>query len=273
MRQYLDLLDHVRKHGRYKKDRTGTGCFSIYGAQYRVNLADGFPLLTTKKVSLRWVAEELFWFLRGDTSNDSLLAKGVDIWNEWALKEDHFVSEGKSKTITELLKELHTKIGGAYNDARRKFYYQSSVLSDEQFEAWLAEYGISTKHPDNVIPKGTLGPIYGAQWRNFGGVDQITQVLKDLRDRPYSRRHIVTAWNPTVAPDERVSVEQNILNGKAALASCHCFFQFHCTELTREERLTISNGLETEAELDEHQVPKIGLMLQFYQRQLGASCR
>jgi thymidylate synthase len=153
-----------------KDDRTGTGTLSVFGYQMRVDLAAGFPLLTTKKVPLRWVAEELFWFLSGSTREQDLRDRGVDIWAEWATPE------------------------------------QCARFARDE---------------------GDLGPIYGHQWRNFGGaypirgerdgVDQIRQVLDTLRSNPDSRRLIVSGWDPRTAD-------------QVALPPCHTLFQFYVAD-------------------------------------------
>lgn len=153
MRQYLELMGHVLEHGTRKADRTGTGTLSVFGHQMRFNLADGFPLVTTKKVHLKSVIHELLWFLSGETNIRYLKENGVRIWDEWA---------------------------------------------DEN---------------------GDLGPVYGAQWRAWpdadgGTIDQITNVVEQIRSNPDSRRLIVSAWNPA-------EVE------KQALPPCHSLFQFY----------------------------------------------
>lgn len=153
MRQYLDLMRHVMQHGVRKDDRTGTGTLSVFGHQMRFDLAQGFPLLTTKKVHTRSIIHELLWFLRGDTNIRYLKEHGVSIWDEWA------------------------------NES------------------------------------GDLGPVYGAQWRSWPTpdgrqIDQISQVVRDIRQNPDSRRLIVSAWN--VAEIERM-----------ALPPCHLLFQFY----------------------------------------------
>lgn len=153
MKQYLDLLQHVLDNGTEKHDRTGTGTKSVFGYQIRCNLADGFPLLTTKKVHLKSIIYELLWFLRGDTNVRWLQEHGVRIWNEWA---------------------------------------------DEN---------------------GELGPVYGHQWRswpdyNGGTIDQISQVVEQIKKSPDSRRMLVSAWNVA---------EVN----KMALPPCHTMFQFY----------------------------------------------
>jgi thymidylate synthase len=156
MRPYLDLMRRILECGARKNDRTGTGTLSIFGAQLRFDLNEGFPLLTTKKVHLKSIVHELLWFLKGETNVRYLKENGVSIWDEWA---------------------------------------------DEN---------------------GELGPVYGYQWRSWPApdgrhIDQISQVLQQLRTNPDSRRMIVSAWN--VADLH-----------KMALMPCHAFFQFYVAE-------------------------------------------
>jgi thymidylate synthase len=136
---------------------------SIFGPQLRFDLADGFPLLTTKKLHLKSIIHELLWFLKGDTNIKYLQDNGVRIWNEWA---------------------------------------------DEN---------------------GDLGPVYGAQWRNWNndGIDQISEVIEQIKHNPDSRRLIVSAWNPSVMPKSDISFAQNVEEGRAALPPCHAWFQFY----------------------------------------------
>jgi thymidylate synthase len=156
VKQYLDLMRHVRENGVFKQDRTGTGTYSTFGWQMRFDLAQGFPVVTTKKLHLRSIIHELLWFLKGETNIRYLKENNVSIWDEWA---------------------------------------------DEA---------------------GELGPVYGYQWRSWptpdgGHIDQIAQLLTQIRKNPDSRRLIVTAWNP--ADVERM-----------ALPPCHCLFQFYVAE-------------------------------------------
>ena len=165
---YLDLIRYVRDHGAEKGDRTGTGTRSHFGAQLRFDLQEGFPLLTTKKVHMKSITYELFWFLKGDTNVKYLQDNKVRIWNEWSTAEQ------------------------------------------------TARFG---------RPEGELGPIYGHQWRNYGatkaedgsynqdGVDQITEVIEQIKNNPNSRRLIVSGWNPAEAT-------------QVALPPCHTLFQF-----------------------------------------------
>ena len=156
MKQYHQLMQHVLDHGTHKEDRTGTGTISVFGYQMRFNLADGFPMLTTKKLHLKSILHELIWFLKGDTNIQYLTDNGVSIWNEWA---------------------------------------------DEQ---------------------GNLGPVYGSQWRSWPApdgqsIDQISQVIQQIKNNPDSRRLIVSAWNVGVIP-------------QMALPPCHAFFQFYVAD-------------------------------------------
>lgn len=156
MRQYLDLMRHVIQTGTTKADRTGIGTISVFGYQMRFDLANGFPLLTTKKMHLRSIIHELLWFLRGETNIRYLRENGVTIWDEWA-------------------------------DA-----------------------------------DGELGPIYGRQWRSWDAadgttIDQIADVVEQIRARPDSRRLIVSAWNAGEID-------------KMALPPCHCLFQFYVAD-------------------------------------------
>jgi thymidylate synthase len=169
MKQYLDLLRHVREHGTFKGDRTGTGTYSVFGYQMRFDLAQGFPLVTTKKIHLKSVIHELLWFLKGETNTRYLKENGVRIWDEWA---------------------------------------------DES---------------------GDLGPVYGYQWRNWPApdgrhIDQVAQIVEQIKTNPNSRRIIVSAWNPADLPDERISPQANVAEGRMALAPCHAFFQFYVSD-------------------------------------------
>ncbi len=169
MENYLDLLREVRETGIRKEDRTGVGTLSSFGHQLRFDLAEGFPLVTTKKVHVRSIIHELLWFIRGDTHLAYLRENGVTIWDEWA--------------------------------------------SDE----------------------GSLGPMYGVQWRSWPTpdgklIDQLAAVIAQIQSRPDSRRHVVSAWNPADLPDESVSPQANVAAGRMALAPCHCMFQFHVAE-------------------------------------------
>lgn len=193
MQTYLNLLQHILDHGVEKGDRTGTGTKSVFGYQMRFDLQAGFPLLTTKKVHWKSVAHELLWFIAGDTNIRYLVQNGVRIWNEWPYQ--HYLEEtGKAADLP--------KYSPAWKEGMKAFIEQ--VKTEEAFAArW-----------------GNLGPVYGKQWRNFSGVDQLREVVENIKRNPDSRRHIVTAWNPLEIP-EMV---------KAGLPPCHTMFQFYVAE-------------------------------------------
>ena len=193
MQVYHDLLKHILAHGVQKGDRTGTGTRSVFGYQSRYDLTAGFPLLTTKKVHWKSVVHELLWFIRGDTNIRYLVQNGVRIWNEWPFQH-YLETTGRAQQLP--------KHGQAWKSAMKEF--TGRIAEDADFaEQW-----------------GELGPVYGRQWRNFNGVDQLREVVANIKKNPDSRRHIVTAWNPAEIP-EMV---------KAGLPPCHTLFQFYVAE-------------------------------------------
>ncbi len=194
---YLDLLEHIIKNGVVKTDRTGTGTKSLLGYQMRFNLADSFPLLTTKKVPIKSIIHELLWFMRGDTNLKYLADNNVHIWDEWPYKA--YLIRNKMPVPKTGSEEWNTGI--------KEFV--EKIKTDENF---AKDYG-------------NLGPIYGYQWRswpapNGGHIDQLKNVIEEIKKNPDSRRLIISAWN--VADLEEMS--------KAGLPPCHCFFQFYVVE-------------------------------------------
>ncbi|MDY4494028.1 MAG: thymidylate synthase [Erysipelotrichaceae bacterium] len=177
MQQYLDLCRHVLEHGEKREDRTGTGTISTFGYQMRFDLTKGFPLLTTKKVFYRGIFEELLWFLSGNTNIKPLVDKKVGIWNEWPYDKYSKSPDFKGETLEEFI---------------------GKIRDDQEF---------ADKY-------GDLGPVYGKQWRDFNGVDQITQLIEGIKNNPFSRRHLVVAYNPSEVKD-------------MALPPCHSLFQFY----------------------------------------------
>ena len=193
MQQYLDLVRHIRDHGVKKEDRTGTGTVSIFGHQMRFDLAHGFPLVTSKKVHLKSILHELLWFIRGDTNIRYLVENGVGIWNDWPYQ--NWLRETGQDTSLEMYSP-------EWRAVMKEFI--ENIKTDRDF---AAQYG-------------DLGPVYGKQWRNFGGVDQLTQLIEDIKSNPDSRRLIVSAWNPQDIP---VMV-------KSGLPPCHSLFQFYVVD-------------------------------------------
>lgn len=190
MKQYLDLLQKIMDEGVDKGDRTGVGTRSIFGVQARFDLSEGFPLLTTKKMFLKAIIHELIWFVRGDTNLKYLVDNGVRIWNEWPFQKYLEANDLATK---------YPKYTPEWEEQMQ--IYVEKVKTDEQFaKEW-----------------GDLGPIYGKQWRDFGGVDQLKDVIERIKTNPNDRRMIVSAWNPPEIP-------------KMALPPCHCFFQFYVAD-------------------------------------------
>lgn len=150
MKQYLDLMRHIRDHGVRKEDRTGTGTLSVFGYQMRFDLAEGFPLVTTKKVHLKSIAHELLWFIRGDTNIRYLVQNGVNIWNDWPF-QSWLNQTGQADDYPMYSPEWREQMK----------LFVARVKDDEAF---ARQYG-------------GLGPVYGHQWRNFEGIDQLAQVL------------------------------------------------------------------------------------------------
>ena len=193
MKQYHKLLRYILDQGVRKDDRTGTGTISVFGYQMRFDLNEGFPLLTTKKVHFKSIVHELLWFIAGDTNIRYLVENGVSIWNEWPFE----------------------------NWLRENFMQEDYPLGSPQRKDLMSEF--VTKIADDLEfakKYGCLGPVYGKQWRNFEGVDQLANIIDSLKANPNSRRHILSAWNPKDVP---VMV-------KAGLPPCHTIFQFYVSE-------------------------------------------
>ena len=190
MKVYLDLLQDILDHGAGRDDRTGTGTRSLFGRQIRMDLAEGFPLLTTKKVFIRSIIHELLWFVRGETNIKYLVDNKVGIWNEWPFQ----------------------------NYLRHKGLDSQFVMHSDKWRVELETFVNRVREDKAFADKwGELGPVYGKQWRDFNGFDQLTWVLNEIRTNPSSRRLIVSAWNPP-------EVEEM---SKAGLPPCHTLFQFH----------------------------------------------
>jgi thymidylate synthase len=171
MKQYHDLMRHVLEHGTKKSDRTGTGTISIFGYQMRFDLAEGFPLLTTKKIHTKSIIHELLWFLKGDTNIKYLKDNGVGIWDEWA--------------------DANGNLGPVYGS---------------QWRSWPA--------PTPVSPEGGEAPSPSGKAGDEASIDQITNVVEQIKKNPDSRRLIVSAWN--VADIDKMK-----------LPPCHALFQFY----------------------------------------------
>jgi thymidylate synthase len=226
-KQYTDLLQDILDNGVIKSDRTGTGTLSVFGRQIRHKMSDGFPVLTTKKMAWKTMVTELLWFLRGDTNIKFLVDNGCHIWDgdayknyhkQWIKEEDQYIRNFNSLIPPELVKE---------RDMPKEEFINRIKTDDEFAKHW-----------------GELGPIYGKQWRSWGkdfkqvpnetgdkvyhitttGIDQIQNLINDLKTNPDSRRLMVNAWNVG-------ELDQMVL------PPCHYGFQVYTRELSREERI------------------------------------
>ncbi len=177
MEQYLQLCRDVLSKGTLKKDRTGTGTISYFGYHMRFPLQDGYPLLTTKKVAFHALLGELLWFISGDTNIRPLVLQNIRIWNEWPFAKYQASNDYQGEDMPTFIQK---------------------IKDDEEF---------AKKH-------GDLGPVYGAQWRNFNGVDQLLTIENEIKTNPHSRRLLISAWNPPEI-------------SKMLLPPCHLLMQFY----------------------------------------------
>ncbi len=177
MKQYLDLLQHILKNGKKRHNRTGIDTISTFGYQTRYDISETFPLLTTKKVFYKSMIHELLWFIKGDTNIKYLVDNNCNIWNEWPYESFKKSPDFKGETLKEFVEKIR---------------------NDSEF---------AKKH-------GNLGPVYGKQWRDSYGFDQLQNVIDQIKNNPDSRRMIVCAWNPSQVSN-------------MALPPCHALFQFY----------------------------------------------
>ncbi len=205
MKQYLDLCKHVLETGTKKEDRTGTGTMSVFGYQMRFDLNEGFPLMTTKKTAFRLISSELLWFLKGDTNVKTLIEDRNPIWDEWAFEQWAKSDEYAGPDMTDFGRRAATD---------EEFAAIYKVEMDEFKKRVVADADFAEKYAD-------LGPVYGKQWRSWstgeGTIDQIANLIDGIKRNPDSRRHIVTAWNPSEVED-------------MALPPCHALFQFYVAD-------------------------------------------
>jgi thymidylate synthase len=230
-RQYTDLLQDILDNGVRKEDRTGTGTISVFGRQIRHKMSEGFPLLTTKKMAWKTMVTELLWFLRGDTNIKFLVDNGCHIWDgdayqNYLKNRDRFSNKDNVKEDVVI-----NGMNGSSNRAYTQEEFINKIKTDDEFtERW-----------------GQLGPVYGKQWRKWGTgenvtighnglhtlvgekvIDQITNLINDLKTNPDSRRLMVNAWNVG-------EIDQMVL------PPCHYGFQVYTRELSLEERRKLAN--------------------------------
>ncbi|MBM7552527.1 thymidylate synthase [Thalassobacillus pellis] len=206
-KQYLQMCRDILNHGTEKGDRTGTGTFSTFGKQLRFDLQEGFPLLTTKRVPFRLIASELLWFIKGDTNIRYLLEHNNNIWNEWAFKKWVESDEYEGPDMTDFGNRSLTDESFNQSYQQQMARFKELILTDDAFAGTY----------------GNLGSVYGKQWRAWRTsqgetIDQLKEVVENIKNNPDSRRHIVTAWNPEDVPSNM------------ALPPCHTMFQFYVAD-------------------------------------------
>ena len=245
-KQYTDLLQDILENGVTKSDRTGTGTLSVFGRQIRHKMSEGFPLLTTKKMPFRLIATELMWFLRGDTNIKYLVDNGCHIWDGDAYKNYIYNPDYKAENYSDL---ISSQAGQLVKCQTQEDFINKIKTDDEFAKKW-----------------GELGKIYGKQWRSWNdNIDQISDLIKQLKENPDSRRLLLSAWNPS-------ELDQMVL------PPCHYGFQVYTRELSLEERLQVwnikfgftneeqKNQFDPNVHLDTHGVPTRAISLMFNMR-------
>lgn len=209
MKTYLDGMKDVLDNGFDHEDRTGVGRRSVFGRQYRFDLQRGFPLVTTKKVSIENIIKETLWFLSGSTRALDLEEQGVNIWKQWTPTQDDAT---------------------AFIDKMEKLRQEQNNTHELCSMVGIEKWSFLEAHVRARV--GTIGPLYGAVWRGKYDAgsqrrapDQIANLVHNLKTNPFHSRHCVTAWIPSLLPNPDFSPKENVLMGLGALAPCHCFFQ------------------------------------------------
>ena len=229
--QYLQLLEHIVANGTYSKNRTGVNTYKIWGAQIHIDLNEGFPLLTTKKMHWKSVVHELLWMIKGDTNIQYLLKNGVTFWTEWPMK--HYNDAATELKVMPVLTQ--------------KAFEQKIINDDEFAKTWgsIGNYGYGgvwrkfpfyTQEDEFKSSPGVTG--CSAESWTFGKVDQLTNAINELKNNPDSRRIIITAWHPYHSNNRE----------DALLPACHNYIQFGTEELTWHERLEIAREKDSRNE-------------------------
>ena len=240
--QYLQLLEHIVANGTYSKNRTGVNTYKIWGAQIHIDLNEGFPLLTTKKMHWKSVVHELLWMIKGDTNIQYLLKNGVTFWTEWPYQK--YLNH--CKTLTEPDYDVHIEDleKNCVREMTQKEFEQKIINDDEFAKTWgsIGNYGYGgmwRNFPHRISPIGqNNGDHMIVKGWSVETVDQLTNAINELKNNPDSRRIIITAWHPYHSNNRE----------DALLPACHNYIQFGTEELTWHERLEIAREKDSRNE-------------------------
>lgn len=307
MKQYIETGKKILEEGIFYGDRTKVGRVSIFGVQQRYDLTKGFPLVTTKKTYFDGIAKELLWFLTGSMNANVLSGQGVKIWDGWKVTQEHLDNpsdrvkraSGYNATNLNAPGGIGTSdyfalqgitlghIGPMYGAVMRNVEHNDGALAEALYQGKAQDMGVSELASDKQKRAIAAHPGDPEEQREAAiamgyDIDQMQQLVLNLKRNPHSSRHVVSHWIPEYLPDERLSPQENVLLGKQALAPCHVLQQYYCTRLTYEERYNravaagrlvkkVEPGAETvnfatDKEFDNWGIPEYKLSLQLYQR-------
>lgn len=247
MKNYLELMAKINTEGVDLPDRTGIGRRKIFGHQMRFKMSDGFPLVSTRKIPIKAIIHELLWFIQGSTSVDDLNANNVKIWDKWAVREEHILSfvekhmadapqEDKDNIVNQLKMQCLGDLGSIYGEAWRNApcaaynpLFPNVAMTDiapdrlsEISRIYEQQKNMMFKTPDGeTIPFATI-----LQVLHYRGIDQLQELITNLKTRPFSSRLIINAWVPEFIPFEGLSPQENVLIGRGALPPCHLLQQY-----------------------------------------------
>lgn len=239
--QYIELCKDILKNGTKKEDRTGTGTISVFGRQIRHNMSLGFPLLTTKRVAWNSIAKELLWFMRGETNIRELIKDGCNIWNGDSYKKYSIAASAGEVPIKYMKADTYAIHSNDYNPFTLD-EFRDHILHNEEFaKKW-----------------GELGPVYGKQWRDCIGIDQLKNTIQNLKSNPFSRRHIVNSWSPSEIPS-------------MTLPPCHYAYQFNVRPSDNGNMLSLMvNIRSSDVPLGlPFNIASYGLLLEIVSRMVG----
>ena len=271
MKAYLDLMRKILEEGNPRDDRTGTGTIGVFAEEMRFDLRDGFPLVTTKKCHLRSIIHELLWFMSGDTNTKYLVDNGVTIWDEWAIPETMQVRTGVKSFVNAIdwlfatgcfksrndaavyansAANQHWDIGHSTAERIAEVVNKSAMFNNHHFDPYTyTEFQV-----------GSLGPVYGRLLRAYPTVsargtvmeyDQMADAMRGLRERPFSRRHIINLWHPGLLPDETISPQDNVVQGRQALAPCHYSIQLYVQRHSFDDAVKFLEAKTNDARIKE----------------------